>query len=56
MLASLFIRYSQIGYSVLGFDIDQLKVDDLNKGHSAIEHIRDDWVRGECQALKPQRI
>ncbi|MBL73793.1 nucleotide sugar dehydrogenase [uncultured Idiomarina sp.] len=41
----LFIRYSQIGYSVVGFDIDQLKVDELNKGHSAIEHIRDDWVK-----------
>jgi UDP-N-acetyl-D-glucosamine dehydrogenase len=35
----LVIRYSEVGYSVLGFDIDQNKVDQLNSGISPIEHI-----------------
>jgi len=37
----LALRYSQLGYKVLGFDIDQKKVDLLNGGHSSIEHISD---------------
>lgn len=37
----LFIRYSDIGYKVIGFDIDQIKVDELNSGYSQIEHISD---------------
>lgn len=35
----LMIRYAEIGYKVLGIDIDQGKVDTLNKGESYIEHI-----------------
>lgn len=35
----LMLRYVEVGYSVLGFDIDQLKVDQLNNGRSYIEHI-----------------
>lgn len=37
----LFLRYSEIGYKVLGFDIDREKVDELNAGRSRIEHIDD---------------
>jgi len=37
----LALRYSQIGYRVLGFDIDQAKADLLNSGQSDIEHISD---------------
>lgn len=37
----LALRYSQIGFKVLGFDVDQEKVDQLNAGHSGIEHIAD---------------
>lgn len=37
----LALRYSQLGYKVLGFDIDAEKVDQLNAGHSHIEHIDD---------------
>lgn len=37
----LALRYSQIGYRVIGFDIDQAKVDLLNSGQSDIEHISD---------------
>ncbi|MBP59128.1 MULTISPECIES: nucleotide sugar dehydrogenase [Idiomarina] len=35
----LLIRYSEIGYRVMGFDIDQEKVTELNRGQSKIEHI-----------------
>ncbi|NGM44577.1 nucleotide sugar dehydrogenase [Rhodobacter sp. SGA-6-6] len=37
----LALRYSQIGFKVLGFDIDAEKVAQLNAGHSGIEHIAD---------------
>lgn len=37
----LALRYAQLGYKVLGFDIDAEKVDQLNAGHSHIEHIDD---------------
>lgn len=40
----LALRYADAGYKVLGFDIDQAKVDQLNAGHSSIEHISDDAV------------
>jgi UDP-N-acetyl-D-glucosamine dehydrogenase len=40
----LALRYSQIGYRVLGFDIDTEKVAQLNLGQSAIEHIDNDLV------------
>jgi UDP-N-acetyl-D-glucosamine dehydrogenase len=35
----LSLRYSEVGYKVIGFDIDQDKVDALNKGQTYIEHI-----------------
>jgi UDP-N-acetyl-D-glucosamine dehydrogenase len=35
----LILRYCEVGYKVIGFDIDQHKVDDLLKGKSYIEHI-----------------
>jgi UDP-N-acetyl-D-glucosamine dehydrogenase len=35
----LSIRYSEVGYKVLGFDIDPDKVSVLNQGKSYIEHI-----------------
>lgn len=37
----LALRYSELGYKVIGFDIDQKKVDLLNRGQSDIEHISD---------------
>ena len=37
----LALRYAQIGFRVVGFDIDQTKVEALNSGHSFIEHIAD---------------
>lgn len=35
----LVLRYSEQGYKVIGFDIDQRKVDRLNRGESLIDHI-----------------
>jgi UDP-N-acetyl-D-glucosamine dehydrogenase len=35
----LMLRFSEVGYTVLGFDIDPAKVDQLNAGRSYIEHI-----------------
>ncbi|MEI6067578.1 MAG: nucleotide sugar dehydrogenase [Methylococcaceae bacterium] len=35
----LMLRYTEVGYKVIGFDIDQNKVDSLLKGQSYIEHI-----------------
>ncbi len=35
----LLLRYTEVGFNVLGFDIDQKKVDALNHGQSYIEHI-----------------
>ncbi len=35
----LMLRFSEVGYKVLGFDIDATKVEALNAGKSYIEHI-----------------
>src|ERR1700751_1008761 len=35
----LMLRYSEVGYKVIGFDIDRTKVDALRAGQSYIEHI-----------------
>lgn len=63
----LALRYSEVGYPVIGFDIAPEKVDRLNSGRSLIEHITDEAVAaaraagfaattdfsraGECDAL-----
>lgn len=36
----LMLRYSEVGYKVVGFDIDNSKVSKLNAGESYIEHIK----------------
>ena len=35
----LMLRYSDIGFKVLGFDIDESKIEKISKGESYIEHI-----------------
>ncbi|MEP2735225.1 MAG: nucleotide sugar dehydrogenase [Erythrobacter sp.] len=40
----LALRYAQLGYKVIGFDIDTPKVDALNAGTSHIEHISNDDI------------
>ena len=41
----LALRYAELGYKVIGFDIDAEKVADLNAGRSHIEHISDADIR-----------
>lgn len=41
----LVLRYSEIGYTVLGIDIDTAKVEKLNAGNSYIQHISDDSIQ-----------
>jgi len=45
----LSLRYSEVGYKVIGFDIDQSKVDTINKGKTYIEHIS---AEGIARAVK----
>ena len=45
----LMLRYIEVGYKVLGFDIDQEKVDALNAGRSYIEHISSDTISHATQ-------
>lgn len=40
----LVLRYSSVGYRVIGLDIDEAKVSRLNAGRSYIEHISDEKV------------
>lgn len=41
----LMLRYCEVGYKVIGFDIDQTKVDALEAGNSYIEHISDASIK-----------
>ncbi|MFS1525557.1 UDP-N-acetyl-D-glucosamine 6-dehydrogenase [Microbulbifer sp. 2304DJ12-6] len=45
----LMLRYNDIGYCVLGIDIDTDKVFKLNAGHSYIEHISDEKITDACE-------
>lgn len=45
----LILRYCNLGYTVVGLDIDQSKVDSLNAGKTYIEHISDASIQ---QALE----
>jgi UDP-N-acetyl-D-glucosamine dehydrogenase len=40
----LALRYAEVGYKVVGFDVDATKVDALNSGRSYIEHIKAEVV------------
>ncbi len=46
----LALRFSQLGYRVLGLDIDAEKVAQLNVGHSQIEHISDAAIQAANHA------
>jgi len=49
----LALRYAELGYKVIGFDIDAEKVSDLNAGRSHIEHISDaDISRANASGLE----
>lgn len=40
----LALRFSEVGFKVMGFDIDQAKIDKLNQGKSYIAHISDERI------------
>lgn len=40
----LSLRYAETGYKVIGFDVDQNKVDRLNRGQTYIEHIASEGI------------
>ena len=40
----LMLRYNEVGFKVVGFDIDAKKVDQLNKGESYIVHISSESI------------
>lgn len=46
----LALRYSEVGFKVLGFDVDEIKVAELNAGHSSIEHISDTSIAAAVAA------
>lgn len=46
----LLLRYSELGYKVIGFDVDEDKVELLNQGHSKITHISDASVKEAVDA------
>lgn len=41
----LMLRYCEVGYKVIGFDVDQSKVDLLQNGESYIEHISSQAIK-----------
>lgn len=50
----LMLRYCEMGYSVVGFDIDQTKIDSLQRGESYIERIPAE-KSGKAQAESSRR-
>lgn len=47
----LTLRMTQVGISVLGFDIDEHRVDQLNNGISPIKHISDNNIKSMLDGL-----
>ena len=45
----LMLRYCEVGYKVVGFDIDQIKVEALRAGKSYIEHISSTSIASAVQ-------
>ena len=41
----LVLRYAEVGYKVLGFDVDQAKIDAIDRGESYIAHIKQSDIR-----------
>ena len=44
----LVLRFAEVGYRVLGFDIDQDKIDKLKQGRSYIKHIPSEPIAEAC--------
>ena len=48
----LMLRFSEVGYRVTGFDIDETKVTRLNAGESYIERITSGTIRGALTTFR----
>ena len=46
----LVLRYAEIGFKVIGIDIDTNKVDAVNNGNSYIEHIHSDRIKSALES------
>jgi len=46
----LMLRFSEVGYKVIGIDIDPVKVERLNRGETYIEHIKAAAIAGARKA------
>lgn len=46
----LMLRYSEMGFRILGLDIDENKTSKLNRGESYIEHIAPEKIAAACTA------
>ena len=46
----LSLRYAEAGYKVIGFDIDPVKIEQLNNGRSYIRHLGDQKVQAANNA------
>lgn len=51
----LMLRFCEVGFRVLGFDIDASKVKALNEGRSYIEHIGSAQIARAPRASRPPR-
>ena len=45
----LMLAYTAKGYKVIGFDIDQTKIDFLERGESYIDHIDANQIKGAVE-------
>jgi UDP-N-acetyl-D-glucosamine dehydrogenase len=49
----LLLRCCNVGFNVIGFDLNQEKIDTLSKGRSYIEHIPDDLIQHNFKKFEP---
>src|SRR5512138_2538105 len=50
----LVLRFGEVGFPVIGFDVDRSKVEQLNAGRSYIQHVAADRVSGLVNARRFQ--
>ena len=48
--------FMNVGFSAVGFDVDQRKVDSLLAGRSYIEHIPNFWIKEWGKAASSRRL
>lgn len=51
----LMLRSCEVGYNVVGFDLNQDKINSLNRGESYIEHIAHDQIKANAKKFEATR-